>query len=371
MALTDSSQPTLEATRLTLGQKRSFYRDGYIVVKNAVSKELVETARARIRIAKKGENLGTQKEMTDLLNASSVTPILREAMGYFDPPVVCQVGVIKLREPGEHFNNIGYRDKDMPYYGAETHVDGSITITAPQEVQQGSNAEIYSRYFASGPRGDLGRSPDVMGHNMVPMFEDPEMTLGLGSFTAFVFVCLSDQSVEGCGQTALLKGGHHAVEKFFQMQRDENNCLGPEGPCWPRLNHESPNHCGLVYLPEQVRNQFIDEDSERTPDGKQWPRPTQILMEPGDACITVYQIPHSGTRNEHGTESRKNIIFRIRNKSRQPDKMVNGVTDHPDRGQMGEWLEYEEGNDPWERSKFAMCNMWHEWEGMREVVEEQ
>ncbi len=62
---------------------------------------------------------------------------------------------------------------------------------------------------------------------------------------------------------------------------------------------------------------------------------------------------------------------RIRNKKRQPDKLVNGVTDHPDRGQMGEWLQYEEGNDPWERSKHAMCNMWHEWDGMRDVVAEE
>ena len=38
---------------------------------------------------------------------------------------------------------------------------------------------------------------------------------------------------------------------------------------------------------------------------------------------------------------------------------------------MGEWLEYEEGNNPWERSKHAMCNMWDEWEGMQEVVAEQ
>ena len=33
---------------------------------------------------------------------------------------------------------------------------------------------------------------------------------------------------------------------------------------------------------------------------------------------------------------------------------------------MGEWLEFEEGNDPWERSKRAMCNMWDEWEGMED-----
>ena len=68
-------------------------------------------------------------------------------------------------------------------------------------------------------------------------------------------------------------------------------------------------------------------------------------------------------------DRRKTIIFRIRNKKRQPDKMVNGVSDHPDRGQMGEWLEFEPGNDPWERSKYAMCHMWDEWEGMHDTVE--
>jgi hypothetical protein len=138
-----------------------------------------------------------------------------------------------------------------------------------------------------------------------------------------------------------------------------------------RMDHDAPNRCGLVYLPEAIRELFLDESSESTPDGKRWTRPTQILMEPGDACITVYQIPHSGSRNEHGTESRKSIIFRIRNKKRQPDKLVNGVSDHPDRGQMGEWLDFEEGNDPWERSKQAMCNIWQEWEGMQEVVAEE
>ncbi len=360
-----------DSPALTVEQKRTFYRDGYIVLKDAVSGELVDAARARIKAAKKGENLGRDPAMTNLVNASTVTPILREALGEFDPPTACQVGVLKPTEPSERFNNLGYRDRDMPYYGAQTHMDGSITIAAPQEVQEGAPEEIYKRYFAAGPKGDLGRSPDVIGHNMVPMFEDPDMTLGLGSFTAFVFVCLNDQTRPGCGQTALLRGAHHEVEKFFRWQYETNGRLGPEGPGWPRLNHDSPNRCGLIYLPQAVQDKFVDETSEATPDGKKWPRPTQILMEPGDACITSYHIPHSGTRNENGTESRKNIIFRIRNKKRQPDKVVSGVTDHPDRGQMGEWLEYEEGNDPWERSKHAMCNMWHEWDGMQEVVAEQ
>ena len=355
-------------TALTLEQKKTLYRDGYIVVKNAVSDELVDAALKRLANPTEGEYVGSTKEMTDLVNASSVTPILHDAMGQFDPPIVCQVGVNRVREPSNRFNNLGYREKDQPYFAAESHMDGLCTIGVPQERQEGTSEEIYKRYIASGPKGDLGRSADVMGHNSVPLFEDPEMTLGMGSFTAFVFVCLNDQTREGCGQTALLRGAHHATEKFFRWQRDTNGCIGPEGPGWPRLNYDAPNRCGLVYLPQAVRDQFIDDTSESTPDGVRWPRPTQILMEPGDACITVFHIPHSGTRNEYGTESRKNIIFRIRNKKRQPNKMVNGVSDHPDRGQRGEWLEYEPGNDPWQRSKDALCNQWDEWEGLQDVV---
>jgi hypothetical protein len=353
---------------LTDEQKLSLYANGYIVVKEAVSADLVEAALARIKAAKKGENLGPDEAMTNLVNASSVTPILHDAMGRFDPPASCQVGVRKCSEPGDYFNNLGYRDRDQPYYGAESHMDGLLTIAIPQEVQSGSEEEIYRRYIASGPKGDLGRSPEVMGHNMVPLFEDPQMTLGMGSFTAFVFVCLNDQMREGCGQTALLSGAHHATEKFFRWQRETDGCIGPEGPGWPRLNHQAPNRCGLVYLPDAIREQFIDDSCESTPDGARWPRPTQILMEPGDACIAVFHLPHSGTRNQRGTESRKNIIFRLRNKKQQPRIRVNGVSDHPDRGQMGEWLEFESGNNPWERSKDLLCDQWAAWDGMQHIV---
>lgn len=356
--------------QLSLDEKRTLYRDGYVIIKQAVPEELVMAALARIKAAKKREHLGRTQEMTDLVNASMVTPILNDAMGQFDPPIVCQVGVLKQHSPGEQYNNLGYVDKDQPYYGTESHMDGLCTITVPQERQQGTEEEIYSRYIASGPKGDLGRSAEVIGHNSVPLFEDSGMTLGIGSFSAFVFVCLSDQMQPGCGQTSLLRGAHHATQEFFRWQAAQGDRMGPEGPGWPRLNVDVPNRCGLVYLPDRVKEQFIDEDSEATLDGRKWPRPTQALMEPGDACITMFHMPHSGSRNEHGTESRKNIIFRIRNKSRQPDKMVNGVSDHPDRGQMGEWLEFEEGNNPWERSKYHLCNMWDEWEGMRHVVAE-
>ena len=355
---------------LSVNEKITLYRDGFIVLKGAVRGELVDRARERMKGATKGEDLGPSSEMTDLVNASDVTPVLREVMGEFDPPSRCQVGVIKKAEPADFFNSLGYRDRDQPYFGAQVHMDGLLTIQVPQELQSGSDQEIYDRYIASGPKGDLGRSADVMGHNMVPLFQDPEMTLGMGSFTAFVFVCLNDQMKPGSGQTVLLKGAHHVTEKFLNWQREQANTMGPEGPGWPRLNHDAPNRCGLVYLPDAVREEFIDGSSLATPDGIQWPEPTQVLMEAGDACIAVFHLPHSGSRNEFGTESRKNIIFRIRNKKRQPNHVATGLSDHPDRGQMGEWLNYESDNNPWERSKDALCDQWAEWQGMQDIVKE-
>lgn len=97
------------------------------------------------------------------------------------------------------------------------------------------------------------------------------------------------------------------------------------------------------------------------------------VAEGGQFYIAANNIPHSATRNENGTESRKNIIFRVRNKKRQPNIVADnsGVTDHPDRAFNGGWLEFEEGNNPWERSKLAMCNMWDEWDGMQDVVAEE
>lgn len=197
------------------------------------------------------------------------------------------------------------------------------------------------------------------------------MTLAVGSFTAFVIVCLNDQMIEGCGQTAVVPGGHRVLEGFYRWQDEQNGNVGPEGPGWPRFDYGAPNGAGHIYLPDAVQEKLIALDPnppETTPDGKPWPRPTQILMEPGDAAITIFQMPHTGTRNEFGTESRKNMIFRIRNKKRQPGKVVTGVSDHPDRGMMGEWLEYEDGNDPFARSKHALTHMWEEWDGMQEVV---
>lgn len=359
---------------MTPDQKRQLFHDGYIVLKGVVAPDLVARAQARIKGAKKGENLGSAAEITDLVNASAVTPILNEVMGQFDPPSHCQVGVIKPGGPQDYFSPLGYRERDLPYFGHGMHAEGLFTVSPPQSPISGGREEVYGKLIAGGPKGDIGRCADVIGSNTDPLFQDPEMTLSVGSFTAFVIVPLNDQMAEGCGQTAVIPGGHRILEGFYRWQHEQNGCIGPEGPGWPRFDYTTPNGAGHVYLPDPVQQKLIeldDQPPETTPDGRAWPRPTPILMAPGDVAITLFQMPHTGTRNERGTESRKNMIFRIRNKSRQPDKVATGVSDHPDRGQMGEWLEYEEGNNPWDRSKYALTHMWHEWEGMQQVVKEE
>ena len=57
-------------TTLTLDQKRSLYKDGYIILRNAVSEKLVQAALDRIHAAKRGENIAGEPEMTDLINDS-------------------------------------------------------------------------------------------------------------------------------------------------------------------------------------------------------------------------------------------------------------------------------------------------------------
>jgi hypothetical protein len=361
----------MASEQLNREQKLSLYRDGYVVVKGAVAPELVERARARITAAENAASVARAADLTDLVNASSLTPILNEVMGRFDPPTDCLVRILEKHGPRERFNILGYYDEDMPYYGATLHIDGNIWIKPPQEIQQGTPEEIYDRFIAAGPKGDIGRSAEVLGSNLTPLFMDPEMTLSLGSFTAFLIVCLNDQARPGCGQTVMLPRAHHAMERFFRWQAAQDGHLGPEGADWPRLNFDSPNRSGMNYVPQTILDEFTDETSECTSDGCRWPRPEQVLMEPGDACIAVYNIPHSQSRNENGAESRKNIIFRIRNKSRQPDKICTGSSDHPDRGELGEWLNYESGNDPWKRSKHALCNMWEEWEGMQQIIADE
>ncbi|MAW29858.1 MAG: hypothetical protein CMP98_13745 [Gammaproteobacteria bacterium] len=69
-------------------------------------------------------------------------------------------------------------------------------------------------------------------------------------------------------------------------------------------------------------------------------------------------------------EDQKNLLFRVRCKSGQPDEVITERRDYPDRGEGVTWFEYEKGNNPWERSKHALGHQWNEWRGMQAVVTE-
>ncbi len=359
-------------TKLTDDEKRAFYRDGFVVLQNIVPEELVAAAQQRYRDTTPGDDLTHASAFTDLVNKSPLTPIMHEVMGEFDPPSAARHIVRpKGQKPADYVAALGYRDKDLPYYGVDLHMDGQAVFPPPQEPVEGTPEEIYQRYIATGRTGPIGKCADNIGINFAPLFHDPDMTNSLGGFTAFLFVCLSDQSMPGGGQTNVLRGGHHAMEDFFRWQYREGGCLGNEGPGWPRLNHDAPNGCGYRHLPDRIYDEFTDETSECTPDGRQWPRPTPAFMKPGDATIAMYHIPHGGSRNENGKSARKSPIFCLVNKKRHPGRVLAGNSDHPERAWDGSFLEFEAGDDAYQRAKFALCNMYHEWDGMQEIVAEE
>ena len=358
--------------KLSDDEKRDFYRDGFVVLRDIIPKELIATAQGRYREGENGLDMMHATEFTDLINKSPLTSILRDAMGEFDPPTAARHIVRPpSQKPGDHFDALGYRDKDIPYFGANLHMDGEAVYQTPQEPAEGTPGEIYERYIKTGRKGDIGRCAESTGINFSPLFHDPDMTNSLGGFTAFIFVCLSDQTMEGGGQTNVLRGAHHAMEEFFRWQYREGRRFGPEGPGWPRLNHDVPNRCGYNHLPPAIYEQFTDEHCATTPDGRRWPQPTPVFMQPGDATIAMYHIPHCGTRNEHGDAPRRSPIFTLVNKKRHPNHVIEGHSDHPDREWDGGFLELLEGDNPYERSKFALCNMYHEWDGMQRIVAEE
>ena len=59
------------------------------------------------------------------------------------------------------------------------------------------------------------------------LFQDPAHSLTTGSFTLFAVACLNDQTEVGCGQFSVLRGCHHAMECFYQMQVAEGGVVDP------------------------------------------------------------------------------------------------------------------------------------------------
>ena len=332
---------TSDRTELTLDEKRAFYRDGFITIKDAVSRDLTYQARrivnkyAGIKGVRRMRNeIAESPEISNLVNKSLLGELLRNTMGPYDLPTRGFPAILYPKDPSEEIGIHGLPDEQLPNFGWNPHLDGLWTGPIPTSKSEVDDwVSPRTEHFGDG-------SASVIGANRTPLFQDPECRLSIGSFTAFVGVALNDQTEFGRGNLCLCRGAHEKVEAFFRMQRDKGGPVGPEGPGWPRLVPVGEDSVGLNYFPDAIRN-TLTEGAEYTSDGTLWPKPTPVLLDEGDAVIALHAVPHAGTRNG-AADPRMNVYFRLR-RQRPGAARVAGDSDHPDRGWEGEFYDYPRG----------------------------
>ncbi|NKB96900.1 MAG: hypothetical protein GKR90_00150 [Pseudomonadales bacterium] len=350
-------------TDLDQSEKTRLYEDGYVIIRNAIDADAIAQAKSLIesflpkderRLLVPGK-LATDERITGLFTESCVQQVLETVMGPFPPVLSCQVAVTPP------FNKLG----GVP----GTHVDGGWSGELPEhaeEIDPQTNRPIEAeRYF--------GKNDERRGANDGLLWMDPERTLSYGSYTTLVGIALNDQLELGNGQFAVLKGLHEEVEDCFREQRDKGDIVGPEGYEWPRIRIDKAGRPYNNGLPNRIRK-IAGERAAKGAAIESWPWPelTPINLHAGDAIIALHSLPHTPTPNL-GPNPRMNIYFRVRrlregNPNEGTRRVAHGVSDHPDRGYFGQFLEYPEHHNPWATTKDALCDHWSEWDGMQELV---
>ena len=165
-----------------------------------------------------------------------------------------------------------------------------------------------------------------------------------------------------------MQGLHEEVEAVFRKQRDSGGVIGPEGLDWPRVKISSNGRPYMNGLPDSIRRMAYERGQQREAiEGWPWPELTPVLLRAGDAVIAMHSCPHTPTPN-YGPNPRMNVYFRIRrlregNPHEGTRRVAHGVSDHPDRGYFGQFLDYPEDYDPWQTSIDKLCDHWSEWQG--------
>jgi len=352
----ERDQETAGPTSLTGEQRRDLVRDGYVIVRGAVPPDRVARARKRIlagmppterRLLAPAE-LATHPEVVGLFQESALASLLRQEMGPFPDVVSCQIAVTPGHDP------LGGKPA--------AHVDGSWSGPIPTRAEdiepERGRPRDAARYF--------GEHDERRGTNDGLLWQDPERRISLGSYTALVGIALNDQLEPGNGQFAVLSGVHEEVQAAFRMQRDRGGVIGPEGPGWPRIRIDEDGRPVFNGLPETVRARAREAAAAPAIGGWPWPELTPILLAAGDAVIALHACPHTATPN-HGPNPRMNVYFRIRrlregNPHEGTRRVGHGVSDHPDRGYFGQFLDYPESYDPWGTSVAKLCDHWSEWD---------
>ncbi|MCE2424870.1 MAG: hypothetical protein J4F45_07180 [Pseudomonadales bacterium] len=331
--------------RLSLDQKRTLYRDGFVVLRGFVDGHRVAQARRLVledldrRHGARAEDRkarrpypGLSPEVVGLFNDTGLREVIEAVLGPVDAARACQLATRLHAEPGDYVNESGYRDRDTPFLGWHGHLDGlwNGATRIHQHVGRAMTREETEAW---------NQEPSTNGCRKA----FPDLGSNLTNFAALVAIALSDQTAEGSGNFGVLKGAHHHIERFFQDQREAGGPLGPDGPDWKRIDTDTPNGCGLRHYPEAVRAAF-SKHAQRTPDGRLWPKPTLLRLAPGDAAIVLHAVPHGATRVT-AQEPRLMAFFRVTPQARpEPNR-----TCYPD----------------------ALCDIWREWPGMADVVAEE
>ena len=257
------------------------------------------------------EALGREEVIADLFNASGAVGLLESVLGEGMVPPQPEGQMQVLFPPTEELTTtvgqMGWKNADVPWYGAGLHLDGQ---------------------FNGGVNGNA---------------EEMANGCNIKNFTCLVGFPLSDQTEEGVGNLALLRGAHHSMSAVFQRQQAAGGPIGPDGPEWPRYDPDSPEGQGRNQFAPAVRDAFevnADGEAAAVVNGRVWPKPTFVRCKPGDVVLVKHETPHSGTRIE-GPDPRFMIYFRV-------------IRPRPE----GSELCYPE----------AMTDIWREWPGMAPTV---
>ena len=267
--------------QLTPELKQSFFRDGYLILRDIVPQEryleanrviLGQTAAAMnesrelarklqfddsitiedikgkwLKAQKPMLRTGTHRAILDLVaEEDELYQVLVSLLG--DKPFElrgAQLASVYPSVPDQRINEAGYPNEMVPYFNWHGHLDGLWNGARP--VHQRTDRKMTKEEFEafSGEQGNNGVRKTY-----------PKANCNVVNFTALLGIPLTDQSTTGCGNLGLLRGAHKHVAKFFRHQRDQNSVLGPDGIDWPRLNTEAPNGAGLRHYPDYVRNQY-------------------------------------------------------------------------------------------------------------------
>ena len=110
----------MHANELSLDEKITLYRDGFVIVRDAVPRELTFNARRAINmhVAKEGirrpyHDLSGASTLPDLVNLSPLGEIMRSAMGPYDPPQSAFAAILYPQPKTQ-----------APNFGGHPHVDG-------------------------------------------------------------------------------------------------------------------------------------------------------------------------------------------------------------------------------------------------------